>query len=225
VWCLLTRTTPALYLAQSSVSVLGSLLLLFLFILCLCKRQRNHQRRNRRVEDLDPPMSQVMWMWHDVDRNDYDQEADLDAQLRSPGEGSPVASGDERDAFLRRSGDLPGGTRNGEPTARLVDAPRSSQDSSGRPIGIALTAGAGAAIASRVIGHNRLVCQVPPMVDDTSFRASNLLMPRVRPKALISPSPRKKHNLDPARRFSRRQPSISMPHIARGNRHCPVNAQ
>jgi hypothetical protein len=92
-----------------------------------------------------------MWMWHDVDRNDYDQDADLDAQLRSPDEGSPVASGDERDAFLRR--DPPGGTRNGEPTARLVDAPRSSQDSSGRPIGIALAAGAGAAIASRAIGH------------------------------------------------------------------------
>ena len=89
-----------------------------------------------------------MWMWHDVHRNDYDQDADLDAQLRSPGEGSPTGSGDERDAFLRRSGDAPSGARNGEPTARLVDAPRSSQDSSGRPIGIALTAGAGVAMAS-----------------------------------------------------------------------------
>ncbi|KAF8260598.1 hypothetical protein EI94DRAFT_887246 [Lactarius quietus] len=120
-------------------SVLGSLLLLFLFICFLRKRQRNHQRRNR---PTDPPTSQVLWMWDNVDRNDYDPDADIDAQLRSPGEGSPVASGDERDAFLRRSGDAPRGSRNGEPTARLVDAPRSSQDSSGRPIGIALTSGA-----------------------------------------------------------------------------------
>ena len=94
-----------------------------------------------------------MWMWHDVDRNDYDPDADPDAQLRSPGEGSPVGSGDERDAFLRRSGDAPGGPRNGEPTARLVDAPRSSQDSAGRPIGIALTSGASVAIASRTSGR------------------------------------------------------------------------
>ena len=87
-------------------------------------------------------------MWHDVHRNDYDQDADLDAQLRSPDEGSPMVSGDEREAFLRRSGDAPAGSRNGEPTARLVDAPRSSQDSAGRPIGIALTAAGSAATAS-----------------------------------------------------------------------------
>ena len=64
-----------------------------------------------------------------------------------------MASGDERDAFLRRSGDAPDGSRNGEPTARLVDAPRSSQDSSGRPIGIALAAGAGAAMPSASFGY------------------------------------------------------------------------
>ncbi|KAI9453306.1 hypothetical protein BJY52DRAFT_1289594 [Lactarius psammicola] len=122
-------------------SVLGSLLLLCLFICFFRKRQRNQQQRNRRPES---PRDQVIWMWHDVRGNDYDQDADLDAQLRSPGEGSPTGSGDERDAFLRRSGDAPDSSRNGEPTARLVDAPRSSQDSSGRPIGIALAAGAGA---------------------------------------------------------------------------------
>lgn len=99
-------------------------------------------------------MGQVMWMWHDVHGNDdYDQDADLGAQLRSPGEGSPMGSGDERDAFLRRSGDAPNASRNGEPTARLVDAPRSSQDSSGRPIGIALAAGGGAAKASAPFGY------------------------------------------------------------------------
>jgi hypothetical protein len=64
-----------------------------------------------------------------------------------------VGSGDVRDAFLRRSGDAPGGPRNGEPMARLIDAPRSSQDSSGRPIGIALTSGASMAITSSVFGH------------------------------------------------------------------------
>ena len=121
-------------------SVLGSLLFLFLFIFFLRKCQCNHQQRNRRTED--PPMGQVMWIWPDVHRNDYDQDADLDAQLRSPSEGSPVASGDERVAFLRRSGDLPGGTQYGKLTARLFDAPRSSQDSSGRPISIALMVGA-----------------------------------------------------------------------------------
>jgi hypothetical protein len=94
-----------------------------------------------------------MWMWHDIHRNDYDPDADLDAQLRSPNEGSPVGSGDERDAFLRRSGDTPGGPRNGEPTARLIDAPRSSQDSAGRPIGIALTSGASVAMASSAYGR------------------------------------------------------------------------
>ena len=120
-------------------SVLGSLLFLFLLIWCLRKRQRNRRPPSRRP---DSPAGQVMWMWHDVDRNDYDQDADLDAQLRSPDEGSPVASGDERDAFLRRSGDPPPQSRNGEPTARLVDAPRTSQDSAGHPIGIAVTAGA-----------------------------------------------------------------------------------
>src|SRR6266702_977726 len=75
--------------------------------------------------------------------SDYDQDADLDAQLRSPDEGSPI--GDEGDPFLRRSGleYVTDGLRNGKPTTRLamarVDAPRSSQDSesSGRPIGIA----------------------------------------------------------------------------------------
>ena len=92
-------------------------------------------------------------MWHDVHRNDDDQNADLDAQLRSPGEGSPTGSGDERDAFLRRSGDAPGGPRNGEPTARPVDAPRSVQDSSGRPIGIALTASTSAVTDSGAFGH------------------------------------------------------------------------
>ncbi|KAI9434361.1 hypothetical protein H4582DRAFT_1979281 [Lactarius indigo] len=132
-------------------AVLGSLLLLFLFICFLRRRQRNQQQRNRRT---DSPVGQVMWMWHDVHRNDYDQDADLDAQLRSPGEeGSPVVSGDERDAFLRRSEDPPDNSRNGEPTARLVDAPRSSQDSSGRPIGIALTAGAGAAMVPTPFGY------------------------------------------------------------------------
>ena len=56
-------------------------------------------------------MSQVIWMWHDVHRNDYDLDADIDAQLRSS---PPMASGDERDAYLRRSGDAPDDSRNGE---------------------------------------------------------------------------------------------------------------
>lgn len=85
----------------------------------------------------EPPMSQVMWMWHDVRRGDDDQDADLDAQLRSPDDASPQTSGDERDAFLRRSRDPPHGARAATPITRLADAPRSSPDLSG-PVGVAL---------------------------------------------------------------------------------------
>jgi hypothetical protein len=102
------------------------------------KRQGSQRRGDRPPE---PPMSQVMWMWHDVRRGgDDDQDADLDAQLRSPGDASPQSSGDERDAFLRRSRDASHGTRAAAPTARLVDVPRSSHESSG-PIGVALASG------------------------------------------------------------------------------------
>jgi hypothetical protein len=85
-------------------------------------------------------MGQVMWQWHNVRRSDDDQDADLDAQLRSPGEASAQSSGDERDAFLRRSGDAAHGTGDPAPSARLIDAPRTSRDSSG-PIGVALATG------------------------------------------------------------------------------------
>ena len=100
------------------------------------RKRLGGQRRppGRRPE---PPMSQVMWMWHDVHRGDDDQDADLDAQLRSPDDASPQTSGDERDAFLRRSRDASHGARAATPTARFVDLPRSSPDSSS-PVGVAL---------------------------------------------------------------------------------------
>ncbi|KAH9063586.1 hypothetical protein EDB87DRAFT_1602476 [Lactarius vividus] len=170
-------------------SVLGSLLLLFLLIYFLRKRQRNQQQRNRRT---DSPVGQVMWMWHDVHRNDYDPDADLDAQLRSPGEeGSPVVSGDEGDAFLRRSGDRPDESRNGEPTARLVDAPRSSQDSSGRPIGIALAAGAGAAKAPASFGYKS------SRPSDTSDRGRHIISPEKLAEASVSPQSPEEAELGP----------------------------
>jgi hypothetical protein len=76
-------------------------------------------------------------MWHDVHRGEDDQDADLDAQLRSPDDASPQTSGDERDAFLRRSRDPSHGARAATPPARLVDLPRSSPDSSS-PVGVAV---------------------------------------------------------------------------------------
>jgi hypothetical protein len=101
------------------------------------KRLGGQRRPGHRSE---PPMSQVMWMWHDVHRGDDDQDADLDAQLRSPDDASPQSSGDERDAFLRRSRDASRGTRAATPTARLVDVSRSSHDSP-NPVGVALASG------------------------------------------------------------------------------------
>ncbi|KAI9452523.1 hypothetical protein F5148DRAFT_1331069 [Russula earlei] len=86
-------------------------------------------------------------MWQDVHEGDDDQDADLDAQLRSPGHASAQSSGDEREAFLRRSGDVVNGAKDVAPTARLVDAPRTSHDSSG-PIGVALVTSSKASIAS-----------------------------------------------------------------------------
>jgi len=86
-------------------------------------------------------------MWHDVRRGEEDQDADLDAQLRSPGDASPQSSGDEREAFLRRSGDASHSTKAAAPTARLVDLPRSSHESSG-PIGVALASGSRASAPS-----------------------------------------------------------------------------
>ncbi|KAI0246792.1 hypothetical protein BJV78DRAFT_1157633 [Lactifluus subvellereus] len=115
-------------------AVLGSLLLLFLAICFLRRRQRGQRSRNYRPE---PPTSQVMWMWHDVPRNDDDQDADVDTQLHSAGEGSPQSSGDEHDTFLRHSRDASHGTRDAQSTARPVDTPRRSHESTG-PIGIAL---------------------------------------------------------------------------------------
>lgn len=86
-------------------------------------------------------------MWHDVRRGEDDQDADLDAQLRSPGDASPQSSGDERDAFLRRSGDAFHSSRAAAPTARLVDVPRSSHETSG-PVGVALALGSKASTPS-----------------------------------------------------------------------------
>jgi hypothetical protein len=77
-----------------------------------------------------------MWMWHDVPRNDDDQDADGDTQLHSA-EGSPQSSGDEHDTFLRRSRDASHATTDAQSTARPVDTPRRSHESTG-PIGIAL---------------------------------------------------------------------------------------
>jgi len=76
-------------------------------------------------------------MWQDVHESDDDQDADLGVQLRSPDYASPQSSGDERDSFLRRSRGASNGARNSASSARLVDAPRTSHDSSG-PIGVAL---------------------------------------------------------------------------------------
>jgi hypothetical protein len=113
-------------------------MLLFALIWFIHKRRGDRGQRVRPPSE--PPTSQVMWMWHDVRRGEDDQDADLDAQLRSPGDASPQSSGDERDAFLRRSGDASYSTRAPAPTARLVDLPRSSRESSA-PIGVALASG------------------------------------------------------------------------------------
>jgi hypothetical protein len=86
-------------------------------------------------------------MWHDVRRGDDDQEVDLDAQLHSPDYASPQSSGDERDAFLRRSRDVSPGARATAPTPRFVDVPRSSHDSSS-PAGVALASGSKAGAPS-----------------------------------------------------------------------------
>ena len=64
-------------------------------------------------------------------------EMPTSGQLRSPDYPSPQSSGDERDSFLRRSRGASDGVRDSTPSARLVDAPRTSRDSSG-PIGVAL---------------------------------------------------------------------------------------
>jgi hypothetical protein len=98
------------------------------------KRQRGQQRRHRHTE---PPTGQVMWQWHDVHAGDDDHDADLGAQLRSPDDASPQSSGDERDAFLRRSRGTSTSARDMSPSVR---GPRSSRDSSG-PIGVALAGG------------------------------------------------------------------------------------
>lgn len=50
-------------------------------------------------------VSSLIWMWHDVHEGEDDQDASLDAQLRSPGDASPQSSGDERDDFLYHSED------------------------------------------------------------------------------------------------------------------------
>ena len=115
---------------------MGSILLLFVLIFFLRKWQRGQRRRSHHSE---PPTSQVMWMWHDVHGSDDDQDADFGAQLGSPDYASPQSSGDERDAFLRRTRTASDGARDASASARLVDAPRSSRDSSG-PIGVALVA-------------------------------------------------------------------------------------
>jgi hypothetical protein len=79
-------------------------------------------------------MGQVMWQWEDVHEGDDDQDADLGAQLRSA---SPQSSGDEHDSFLRRSRGASNGARDSASSARVVDAPRHSRESSG-PVGVAL---------------------------------------------------------------------------------------
>jgi hypothetical protein len=104
-------------------------------------------------------------MWHDVRRGEDDHDADLDAQLRSPGDASPQSSGDERDAFLRRSGDASQSTRAAAPTARLVNVPRSSHETSG-PVGVALALGSKASAPSpgprHIIPPKQLVDAVSP---------------------------------------------------------------
>ena len=93
-------------------------------------------------------------MWHDVRRGDDDQDADLDAELRSPEYASPQSSGDERDAFLRRSRDVPQVVRDTAPTTRFVDVPRSSHDSSS-PVGVALASGSKASAPS--LGQRHII--------------------------------------------------------------------
>jgi hypothetical protein len=88
-----------------------------------------------------------MWQWHDVHANDDDHDVDLGAQLQSPDEASPQSSGDERDAFLRRTRGASNGARDSSPYARFVDAPRASQDSSG-PVGVALAESSKAKVPS-----------------------------------------------------------------------------
>ena len=77
-----------------------------------------------------------MWMWHDIPRNDDDQDADGDTQLHSA-EGSPQSSSDEHDTFLCCSRDASHATTDAQSTAHPVDTPRRSHESTG-PIGIAL---------------------------------------------------------------------------------------
>jgi hypothetical protein len=138
-------------------------MLLFALIWFIHKRRGDQGRRDRPPSE--PPTSQVMWMWHDVRRGEDDQDADLDAQLGSPGDASPQSSGDERDAFLRRSRDASHSSRAAAPTARLVDVPRSSRESSG-PIGVALASGSKPSAPSRgprhIIPPKQLAAAVSP---------------------------------------------------------------
>ena len=125
-------------------------------------------------------------MWHDVRRGEDDQEADLDAQLRSPGDASPQSSGDERDAFLRRSGDASHSTRAAAPTARLVDVPRSSHES-GAPTSVALASGSRASAPSpgprHIIPPKQLAEAVSPDETEPGPDAPLLPPPAVNPDA------------------------------------------
>lgn len=124
-------------------------------------------------------------MWHDVRRGE-DEDADLDAQLRSPGDASPQSSGDERDAFLRRSGDASHSSQTPAPTARLVDVPRSSHESPG-PTGVALASGSKPSTPlpglRHIIPPKQLVEAISPEETEPGPDAPLLPPPAVNPDA------------------------------------------
>jgi hypothetical protein len=158
-------------------------MLLFALIWFMQKRRGNQSRRDRPRSE--PPTSQVMWMWHDV-RGGDDQDADLDAQLRSPDDASPQSSGDERDAFLRRSGDASHSTQAASPTARLVDVPRSSHEPPG-PTGVALASGSKASSSRpgprHIIPPKQLAEAISPEETEPGPDAPLLSPPAVNPEA------------------------------------------
>jgi hypothetical protein len=83
------------------------LLLLFLPICflrrCYCSQCPHNYRR-------EPTISQVIWMWRDVNRTITTRIPMFDTQLHSAGEGSPQSSGDEHDVFIRHSRNASHGT-------------------------------------------------------------------------------------------------------------------
>jgi len=115
------------------------------------------------------------------------------------------SSGDERDSFLRRSRGASDGVRDSTPSACLVDAPRTSRNSSG-PIGIALVDEGKDKVLSPRQRHIILREQLAEM-------SSDLL------QAPTSPSPTRRLTLVLIHHFYNLPQLLPMPRVVLGS-HC-----